>query len=111
MKRYVKFFAHLFGHERVIIILLYLYWCKFAYFIELKLHKYFTEHVEKVLDRCIDIPDGMKKKDPKLHLDFDMEFLDDTYSATTWGNPECVIGNHVLKKHKLKATSNYLCVL
>ncbi len=56
-----------------------------------------SELAAKVLDRCIDVPQGANRKDPQLSLGFDMEFVDDTYLATLWGDPACVMGNHARK--------------
>ncbi len=49
------------------------------------------------MDRCVEYSEHLDKKDPNLVLDFDMEFIDDTYVCTFWGNADCVKGNHVDK--------------
>ncbi len=56
---------------------------------------YISEFAEKVLDRCVEYSEHLDKKDPNMVLDFDMEFIDDTYVCTFWGNANCVKGNHV----------------
>ncbi len=47
-----------------------------------------AEVAEKVLDKCIEYPLDIDMKDTDLKLDFDMEFIDDTYTCTHWGDPE-----------------------
>ena len=48
------------------------------------------EVCEAVFDRCITYPRGMDIKDPDLEIICDYQFLDDSYSATYWGNEDIV---------------------
>lgn len=45
---------------------------------------------EEVFDRCIDFNREQDFKDPDLEITFDFQYLDDTYSAATWGDPKKV---------------------
>ena len=50
----------------------------------------FAEIAEEVFDRCIDFNRDQDFKDPDLEITFDFQYLDDTYSAATWGDPKKV---------------------
>lgn len=51
---------------------------------------FLSEVAEKVLDKCITYPDDINMKAKDLQLEFDLEFIDDTYTCSHWGQPDIV---------------------